>query len=382
MMNDNKRYIGTYRSERELLNKINEMKAQGFKEDDLYVVANNEDKVSMVRGQTDVDLTSPENTSWMHKFKSYFTGEEPVMEALSGMGFSDEEARRYYSEAQTGGLLLFADRDQGKRFDEKRTGLHGKGMDTANSRVDEDPLVTGAPNLHQRVGAEAVLDRDTEAERGRLHKTREERLNETLGADTTKPFHSGIGRDVNKDTRATGLGDDNLIGRDATDMGAGMGTGLGADKVEPFRKGPALRNNEDEQKMRLHEERLNVDKNMVETGEVNVNKHVETERQQMDVPVQREEVHIERRPVNETPANGHEVFDDGENIHIPVKQEKVDVTKRPVVNEEIVIGKQKVVDTEHIDETVRREKADIDRTGDTNEANLTNKRRDDRDPLL
>ncbi|MBW9235012.1 DUF2382 domain-containing protein, partial [Leptospira santarosai] len=43
---------------------------------------------------------------------------------------------------------------------------------------------------------------------------------------------------------------------------------------------------------------MNVDKNRVQTGEVNVNKHVVEEEQSVEVPVEREEVYVERRAVN------------------------------------------------------------------------------------
>ena len=118
-----------------------------------------------------------------------------------------------------------------------------------------------------------------------------------------------------------------------------------------------------EESLRLHEERLHVDKERVKTGDVNVGKHVVEEEQSVEVPVSREKVDIERRAVYDETAAG-EVFDDGENIHIPVMEEKVEVTKRPVVNEEIVVSKREVQDTETVNETVRREEADIDRSDD------------------
>jgi len=342
-MNDNKRYIGTFHSERALLDQIHVLKTQGFGENDMYVVANNDNKVSMVRGQTDVDLTSPEHTSWIHKFKSYFTGEEPVRGALSGMGFSDVEADKYYREAENGGILLFVDREDlhETRITGKGTADYKKPVTGADHRVNDKAMFAGDPNLKHRVGGEAVLNRETEVDRAAYNKTR---LNKDIDGKTTTPLRNKIGMRERED-------------------------GL-------------LHNREREEKLRLHEERLNVDKRMEETGEVHVNKHVETEKQSLDIPVKREEVHIERRPVNETVTGDAKIFDDGENIHIPVKQEHVEVTKKPVVNEEIVVGKKEVEDTKHIRETVRHEEADIERRGDTNEANAKRKLKNDRDPLI
>ena len=117
---------------------------------------------------------------------------------------------------------------------------------------------------------------------------------------------------------------------------------------------------EREERLRPHEERLNVDKERYQTGEVNVTKHVLEDTQTVEVPVTREEVYIERRAVTEETAAG-EVFDDGESIHIPVMEERVEVTKRPVVSEEIIVGKREVYETETVSESVHREEAAIDR---------------------
>jgi hypothetical protein len=82
------------------------------------------------------------------------------------------------------------------------------------------------------------------------------------------------------------------------------------------------------------------------------------------VPVTREEVVIERRPVNRRPSD--RPIGEGETIEVPVREEVVDVEKRAVVYEEVEIGKRAVQDTERVTETVRREEARIDREGDVN----------------
>lgn len=124
----------------------------------------------------------------------------------------------------------------------------------------------------------------------------------------------------------------------------------------------------EETRMKLHEEKLSVDKEQVDSGEVRVRKHVVEEEQSFDVPVSREEVYIERRPVDEKKAVGEvsDVFEeDGQSIRIPLREEHVEVTKRPVVNEELIVGKKEIEDTETVRETVRREEADIDGVEET-----------------
>src|SRR5262245_43628850 len=115
--------------------------------------------------------------------------------------------------------------------------------------------------------------------------------------------------------------------------------------------------------MQLREEELHARKHSVEKGDVRVRKEVVTEHQRLDVPVQREEVVVERHPVAGKPAAGSNIGA-GEEIRIPVKEEDVQVEKRPVVREEVSVGKRRVQDTEKVEGTVRKEQVRIEKEGD------------------
>jgi uncharacterized protein (TIGR02271 family) len=117
----------------------------------------------------------------------------------------------------------------------------------------------------------------------------------------------------------------------------------------------------------VKEERLHAEKRPVETGEVNVRKEVHSETKTMEVPVEREEVIIERTPVHGRAATEGIATGDireGEQIRVPVREEQVNVTKEPVVTEEVKVGKQVVQDTEHVSGEVRKEEVKVDQTGD------------------
>jgi len=110
--------------------------------------------------------------------------------------------------------------------------------------------------------------------------------------------------------------------------------------------------------IQLKEEHLRADKE-VERGEVDVRKEVHTEQKQITVPVEREEVVIERRP-----AGGRASGDmRAEEIHIPVKEERVKVTKEPVVREEVTVGKRKVRETRTVSGEVRKEELVVEPKG-------------------
>ncbi len=115
--------------------------------------------------------------------------------------------------------------------------------------------------------------------------------------------------------------------------------------------------------IQLREERLRTHKTPVQTGEVKVRKEVITEQKHIEVPVEREEVVIERRAVGDRAATGDIR---AEEIRIPVKEEKVHVSKEAVVTEEVSVGKRKVHDTEHVSDTVRKEQIKVEREGDVN----------------
>ena len=101
----------------------------------------------------------------------------------------------------------------------------------------------------------------------------------------------------------------------------------------------------------MKEERLHAEKRPVETGEVTVRKEVHTENKTLEVPVQREKVVIERTPVHGRAATEGVAAGDireGEQIRVPVREEQVNVSKEPVVTEEVKVGKRVVQDTERV----------------------------------
>lgn len=118
---------------------------------------------------------------------------------------------------------------------------------------------------------------------------------------------------------------------------------------------------EDGRVIQLREEHLRADKQTVKQGDVKVRKEVRTEHQQLTIPVEREEVVIERRP-----ANGRRAADGSiraEEIRIPVKEEKVRVSKEAVVKEEVAVGKRKVREAQTVEGDVQREELVVESDG-------------------
>ena len=122
--------------------------------------------------------------------------------------------------------------------------------------------------------------------------------------------------------------------------------------------GPSGATGEDEIRVQRSEEELRVGTTKREAGALRVRKRVRTERERLEVPVRREEVHVERVPVSGEAAAGAEIGED--EIVVPITEEEVVVSKRPVVKEEIRIRKDVVEDTEVVEEDVRREEIDVE----------------------
>ena len=125
-------------------------------------------------------------------------------------------------------------------------------------------------------------------------------------------------------------------------------------------------------RLQLHEEQLEVEKERVQVGEVRLRKEVVTEQRNVEVPVTREEVVIERHAAAADKAAEGAIGEE-EEVRIPLMEEEVRVEKTPVVREEVSIRKRQVQDTERVSETVRREEARIEGQGDARMSERTAK---------
>jgi uncharacterized protein (TIGR02271 family) len=121
-------------------------------------------------------------------------------------------------------------------------------------------------------------------------------------------------------------------------------------------------NEQDNQTLKLYEERLIATKQRQKTGEVSIGKRVETDTARVAVPVEKERVVIERiTPTNAgvavsaTEAN----FREGEVTRIELHEETPEIRKEAFLREEVRV--KKVVDQETVEaqETLRREELDV-----------------------
>lgn len=125
----------------------------------------------------------------------------------------------------------------------------------------------------------------------------------------------------------------------------------------------APRREQSEAVVELREEELAARKQQVEAGRVSLGTDVVEQERTLEVPVTREEVTVERHPVDRRPSN-EPIGASVESVRVPVREEQVSVDKQPVVYEEVNVGKRVVQEDQRVSDTVRKEVVDVDATGD------------------
>jgi len=114
--------------------------------------------------------------------------------------------------------------------------------------------------------------------------------------------------------------------------------------------------------MTRSEEEVAVGTRQRESGRVRLRKYVTTENVQQTVPVQREEVRVEREPITDgnvdDALDGPEISD--EEHEVVLHEEEAVVEKRTVPKERVRLDKETVVDETQVSEEVRKEQIDVE----------------------
>lgn len=114
--------------------------------------------------------------------------------------------------------------------------------------------------------------------------------------------------------------------------------------------------------MTRSEEELRVGKAEQERGRARLRKYIVTEDIQTTVPVQREEVRVEREPI--TDANVEQAMDgpelSEEEHEVVLHEEQPVVEKRTVPKERVALRKDTVTDEQQVSEQVRKEQIESD----------------------
>src|SRR5918998_1873673 len=114
--------------------------------------------------------------------------------------------------------------------------------------------------------------------------------------------------------------------------------------------------------MTRSEEELRVGTQTRERGRARLRKYVTTETQQVTVPVQREEVRVEREPITEAnlgaATSGPAISE--EEHEVTLREEEPVVEKRAVPKERVRLDTETVTEERQVAEEVRKEQIDVD----------------------
>jgi uncharacterized protein (TIGR02271 family) len=118
------------------------------------------------------------------------------------------------------------------------------------------------------------------------------------------------------------------------------------------------RDHADQQALTRSEEELKVDTKQVPRGQAGVRKRVVTEQQHRTVPVEREELRVQREPIPAGEGDRDAELSPDERT-IELREEQPVVDKQVVPKERVRIGKEVVHDQEHVSEPVRKEQLEV-----------------------
>ena len=130
----------------------------------------------------------------------------------------------------------------------------------------------------------------------------------------------------------------------ATPHAAGAGPSAGETEVIP-----------------LVAEQVEIHKRRVETGRVRITKTVESVQEVVDVALQREDVTVERVPVERFVTEAPPVRHEGNVMIVPVLEEVLVVEKRLMVREELRLTTRRIETHEPRTVTLRKETAHVER---------------------
>jgi hypothetical protein len=151
------RRIEVARTEEEIYEKLEELKTEGYAENDIHVISKDRSHMHTLNRHSEV--STHEAGTIMDKFKSWFTGEDYVVEGLRKLDLNENERNRFAQDVASGGFVLYTDHDpiQKEKDISKHQNEFEEGYDTFGSSRnsyetyhDEQPVQPIEPGYEER----------------------------------------------------------------------------------------------------------------------------------------------------------------------------------------------------------------------------------------
>ena len=258
------------------------------------------------------------------------------------------------------GQVYLDDQTGEPTFVTANTGLFGMSQSFVplqGARVQDGDLVVDYDK-------ETVKDAPRIDDDGSLSPEEEDQLYSYYGlggtGTTTDGYDTRTATDANYDADSRTDADTRTTTDTGYDAGADESTSRTDD--DTYRDADRDKTDSDDNAMTLSEERLNVGTQTQETGRARLRKYVVTENVTQTVPVQREEVRLEREPItdgNVGDATSGPDFTESEH-EVTLREERPVVEKEAVPVERVRLATDTVTEDVTVSDDVRKEAIDSD----------------------
>lgn len=162
----NREFIVLY-SQEEMRSKIEELKSQGYREEDFHVLV---DDGAVLSAEDTSRIDVHETGTLGNTFKSMFTGRDVVREKLKSLNLEERQVDRYEEELENGAILLYMD------------GLPSEGRNTAPLNETENPskdeIYTSEVSREEQYGVPGYQDERQDS------RVKGENIHPTTGSET------------------------------------------------------------------------------------------------------------------------------------------------------------------------------------------------------
>ncbi len=112
-MSDKK--IELYDDQIQVLQRVDQLLKEGYREDDMYIIVDDDEEISMLRGSTNI-MIKEEDDSLFDRFKNFLKGNDSVTDAFNRMDLDEKYRDKCYEEVEDGKILLMVNKDYESKF--------------------------------------------------------------------------------------------------------------------------------------------------------------------------------------------------------------------------------------------------------------------------
>ncbi|TWT04900.1 general stress protein [Planomicrobium sp. CPCC 101079] len=114
-MDKDKQVVAVVYSEQEALSKIEDLKLQGYDENRIHVMAEDQNHFDRIENESGVD--GEKAGSFKDSFKGIFSGGAKALDGVKSLGLSESETERYSENVSQGGILIYVENERKRPLD-------------------------------------------------------------------------------------------------------------------------------------------------------------------------------------------------------------------------------------------------------------------------